>query len=767
MKKWNIYILALLLLSACAEEEQIVPDIGGNTTKDDSGLTINLKFSQASPATYALMATEENRIESLEILVFTGGGTTNALDDKFAYSIQVPSGSITDSVSSGSIKKVPVSLQSMKDEKQRMILLANKPAEVVLSPTDTVGGVTKLGDIINKLQFSGQYWRKDNLSASDPAFPMWGQMADSILFHPTNTLLPSKIEINMMRAVAKIDIGVDVNGNDPALGFGKVFKIDSIFLCNASDSGSMVPHSDYLKNKPLITSANVEKTNHTNKRVEYTGYKYKEDASSNSMVRTIYTPESDTLNGSYKPTFLVIKAEYYNEPYYYRIDFANNGKYVPLLRNNSYLINILGVRSKGYKLLHEALNAPVTSHNYSLILDESELVINEVITNEQYMLGYSSSYILLDWNQSLDIPILTDYTGGWTASATGDVTFSGKIGGSGNITNLTHTLTNNLTVPREFTVHLSAGTLNSDITVIQGIGSNSYMVTPSGKVQIPVNSANLAGDILSGSSDVNVKVLWQNNASVSFSGKTTNLASTDILTVNAGPTSGNVVIALTKKGSGIGMVGGVAADEIIWIWHVWVSTYDASTTTISNNGYIFMDRNLGATSNGTTASAYGAYYQWGRKDPFFVGNFVTEAPPGTLEAAITNPNIFYTSNTSPNDWIGTTQNNNLWNTVDGKKAAYDPCPFGWRVPVINSDTSSPWSGFDKNTRNGITFPLAGGLSAIDGQLSEAGTQGYVWSGSVSNTSARVFKFTSSSAGYSPLYRANAYPVRCIKDGKQL
>ncbi len=61
-----------------------------------------------------------------------------------------------------------------------------------------------------------------------------------------------------------------------------------------------------------------------------------------------------------------------------------------------------------------------------------------------------------------------------------------------------------------------------------------------------------------------------------------------------------------------------AAGEVIWSWHIWLTEadLDASTQTYAN-GFVLMDRNLGALSaTPGELSSLGLYYQWGRKDPF-------------------------------------------------------------------------------------------------------------------------------------------------------
>jgi hypothetical protein len=181
-----------------------------------------------------------------------------------------------------------------------------------------------------------------------------------------------------------------------------------------------------------------------------------------------------------------------------------------------------------------------------------------------------------------------------------------------------------------------------------------------------------------------------------------------------------------------------------------------------------MDRNLGATVTG--AESHGLYYQWGRKDPFRkpsgsplnVDTLTTSAD--NLAKSIAHPDTFYVSLSSPYDWIGPNQNNNLWSTVDDEKAQYDPCPFGWRVAVVKNDADgSPWNGFTSNTYNGASYPLAGYLDGFSGHL--VGNTGGVWGASARARDGFVFKFTSApgSGTATSALRTNAYPVRCVKD----
>lgn len=142
-----------------------------------------------------------------------------------------------------------------------------------------------------------------------------------------------------------------------------------------------------------------------------------------------------------------------------------------------------------------------------------------------------------------------------------------------------------------------------------------------------------------------------------------------------------------------------AEGTILWSWHIWVVDFDpVATQQKYQSGAIMMDRNLGATSvipdyqgaETTDYSAYGLYYQWGRKDPFpYLGSIVplsavqTEDYCDTVEGSYKNPTTVYVSPV----WLDDT----MWQS---SKTMYDPCPTGWRVP-----DPSAWNGWDNEMTN--------------------------------------------------------------------
>ena len=145
-------------------------------------------------------------------------------------------------------------------------------------------------------------------------------------------------------------------------------------------------------------------------------------------------------------------------------------------------------------------------------------------------------------------------------------------------------------------------------------------------------------------------------------------------------------------------IGGYdAAGNLIWSWHIWVT--DRPRNYNYGNGYVSMDRNLGAVStdpsdfNASVPVLSGCAYQWGRKDPFFIheimkhpDEYLKEGPVPVSEAH-KYPRSFFKREESAYkaggyDWT-TETNDHLWGWISERdnvvKTLYDPCPPGYRV----------------------------------------------------------------------------------------
>ena len=229
--------------------------------------------------------------------------------------------------------------------------------------------------------------------------------------------------------------------------------------------------------------------------------------------------------------------------------------------------------------------------------------------------------------------------------------------------------------------------------------SNCYMVSHPGKyifdASVKGNSIEPVGAISS------AEVLWETLCSDSVVNEGDIITSVGIMSqfvifeVPEVFTPGNALIAV-KDASG----------NVLWSWHIWITDYDPYLTSQTySSGSVMMDRNLGALNAGTTATAYGLLYQWGRKDPF-----VNAGDVKLTEYAMTYPEdaISFIFSTESNDNLEfsiqnptTVVDNITWNKSaelwQEDKTIYDPCPLGWKVP---EGGPGAWHNFDSLCRHG-------------------------------------------------------------------
>lgn len=271
-----------------------------------------------------------------------------------------------------------------------------------------------------------------------------------------------------------------------------------------------------------------------------------------------------------------------------------------------------------------------------------------------------------------------------------------------------------------------------------------------------------------------------------------------LLTVGEGP--GNAVVALLRDGA------------VVWSWHLWVT--EAPQTVTYGNGMRFMDRNLGARGvrvGGT--EAYGMYYQWGRKDPFYGGETTETSSTAFAEAkrltvmnpeaaaewkidkrtvtaaeAAAMPMTFFSAKLASGtyDWLSN-PNAGLWGAA---KTLNDPCPPGYKVPEVTAwegisvgnnyvEGVSAWD--DSNFGMTVTFdghgdwyPAQGyrfhSFGSIAGLRASTGGSGTYWSSTATARSARYLFFRrplTTSGGSINLTldkdRSAGYTVRCCHE----
>lgn len=361
---------------------------------------------------------------------------------------------------------------------------------------------------------------------------------------------------------------------------------------------------------------------------------------------------------------------------------------------------------------------------------------------------------------------------------------------------------------------------------IRVLSSNSYLVdfgtTVGTRLFIPLAQANKDGEIRITSADlpnVQVEVIWadqpdiQDKLELEYNGTDGKMW---FVAVNKEVFTGNVVVAAKLNGT------------IFWSWHIWalddsvldydsaLGVYDFKQANRNDfNGFVWMDRNLGALNIDNPSNRYtrGLMYQWGRKDPFpGAGSNELEEPtiysgagveytmqgkhpaystvivlPGNndkLKYSIEHPMCFMkptssyaiTNIISENDWYSSSlseRKNDFWDSHN-KKGIYDPCPSGWRIPVLKS--TGPWIGLwppkgITDELSGISWSDAGyypwtARRTTEGVLVQTNNTNStaLWWGSGDQTAINSTRMQADLIMYmNTVSRASGLSVRCVKE----
>lgn len=185
-------------------------------------------------------------------------------------------------------------------------------------------------------------------------------------------------------------------------------------------------------------------------------------------------------------------------------------------------------------------------------------------------------------------------------------------------------------------------------------------------------------------------------------------------------------------------------------------------------GRIWMDRNLGAKRVAifmTDSAAFGDVYQWGRATDGHEKRTSDTTP--TLSAGDTpGHGRFITVTGQPMDWR-TTQNNNLWQGVNGIN---NPCPPGYRIPT-EAEWNEERASWEFNDAGGaflsvLKLPLTLHRSGFNGYVYDYANLGYYWTSTVNGINAQVMHINEGNAYTLGMSRCDGYAIRCIKDNQE-
>jgi len=753
----------------------------------------------SEPTTYAMTATQENGISSIDVLSF--------VNDTLAYRITVSDPlKIVDAASAvnGDRKTVDVKLRR-NAAPQKLVVIAN--ATSIINGAGIAGG-DSLEVVMRNLIYLGYPTSGWNHTTPEP-FPMWGLSTAITVQDP---VVMNPVEVSMIRSLAKVNVGVDIFAEDPAIGFASHFKIKNVYVNN-------VNNRFYIS--PVRVSANYDATNKKALHASIPSgastisltppYSY---PTTGHLTNTIYIPESDTLATVVNRTHLVIEAEYDGgAAKFYRLDFAvSSSQYYQILRNHRYTFNIRGILHDGYS--SAALASASRGENLEYELNAvNESNIKDYIYDGQYYLGTSFSQLITAPttinSTGYQIFITSNYSNSFTFTASGPVVPSGTnpitVSFPGSIPDNVYYRDGSVTITAGGTLSkvIPMRQFNNPSCILATGFSTSYSGAYSAysKSTIQFSTANLDGVMRAPSGSYQLRIIWSDRAT-----STTVFAREYTSSWPPPYSTGTQEFAFLSTGNGNAVIGLFAnpyntGDKPLWTWHFWrVGGYDATTEQKNVRGVIFMDRNVGATLTGDTVSAAGLFYQWGRKEPFpsaaaynstnFRSGYYYDYPSSTMVAGTTlgafqnrdvaslsglpeyahrNPNIFITSTAAPYyTWEGlSVADNSLW-TATGIRSPHDPCPMGWRVPT-SAELMSLIGVTNSAVSHGLLFegdlhlPFAGGIDFSTGQLFGVGTDGYYWTSDTSGATAKVLHIRNGSVTIENAFRANGYSVRCVKD----
>lgn len=391
-----------------------------------------------TPPLRALTKDGENDIESgsVRVLVFNTTPNTN-----FAY--EAPVTSVTpDATKDKATGKVQLLLKHTDAAEYKFVMLANVPESGKSISTPNEG--TSYEEVMKLFTYD----MPDKGAWKNGELPMWGEVTTFV--NHNDGANPQIGTVNLIRAVARIDVGLNVTKgqeqdgtlfNETATGITGI-ELTSVKFYNMNNKGTVAPAASALEdNKTKVTAPTIpDGATAQSDALDMTS---ELNPDKNLLLRSVYVPEAanDPAEASKDGETLepTDKQGYMKRPYmvvglkgadksnkdrvtYFRIDFLKkNGeeatatyKYLPLLRNYRYLVNIQNVGGPGFDDENDAKQGPAANIMYNVVVwNESEMT--NVQYDGQYMLGVSKDkFKFYREGGSLSAKVQTSFPKGFT-----------------------------------------------------------------------------------------------------------------------------------------------------------------------------------------------------------------------------------------------------------------------------------------------------------------------------------------------------------------
>ena len=335
----------MLALASCSREQDM-----GNTGAVGDGETF-VKFSiwlpgNSAPTTRALTESNENHVQTIDILIFEQGGA-------WVYNTGCSGSDIT--TDGGDPLKKSFTIK-MRQGSYDMVMLAN--ARSIVSGMNMSGQSKSAVLAALTVQMpSGGKWIADPAAADYKAIPMWGDVGNVTINSSTQNLDAQNIRLTRM--LARVDVQID-----PAV---TNFTLTSVDVYNYNTMGALVPTAAGSWDASTMTAIapNVPSASTLTKGpLEYNNDSGKSEinTTANRCAMEIYLFEAEnhtagghgTAKEPTQRTCIVVGGKYNgaSTPTYYRADFStskdNTGNVLlDVLRNHHYTFEITKVSSSG------------------------------------------------------------------------------------------------------------------------------------------------------------------------------------------------------------------------------------------------------------------------------------------------------------------------------------------------------------------------------------------------------------------------------------
>lgn len=472
-----VLLSGAVLLAGCSKDlpetnqTPVVPELP-QPEQGELSMSISVEgVSSAAPGTYALTPEQEGFVDKdqFNVLLFSADpdqATGDTGEKKYTFvqyvEAQERADDGTGTTEGHYVRHFTITLPDAAEyegHEYMAMVVANYTPETLTEGTDRQAAWARLlngrtlasaRELITFSMENGQPWKT---GTDRTPLPLCGVTAN-----PFNAQMIRVSTIQMLRAVARIDVGVNLGGalldeegnptgaydltsaayNGRAMDLdGHTFELKSVTLYNSSSNGRMAPDKDKMTPdyKSVSEPTLPENLQKHETPVQYTYSDANPNAATNMLRGEIYLPETQNKVDDDAQAFYIVIGGSYNggATTYYRVDFYNRAAdadvnqgqtgtehedYVKpsaanrydILRNHAYVINILRVRGEGYPTAAMAASSEPINMEVDIRSWDTGDNMSNVVTDGQYRLSLSDIQLRYYMDGSAqDLEIYTDF----------------------------------------------------------------------------------------------------------------------------------------------------------------------------------------------------------------------------------------------------------------------------------------------------------------------------------------------------------------------